>query len=424
MQILIIGGGGREHALAWKLKQSPRVKKIYCAPGNGGIASVAECVPELAVDDAEGLARFAKEKQIDLTVVGPEAALLAGVVDAFEAEGLTIFGPNREAARVEGSKRYAKELMIKYGIPTGAFRAFSEAGEALAYVREQGAPIVIKADGLAAGKGVTVARTLEEAEEAVKRIMEDRAFGEAGAEIVVEEFLAGQEISLMAFVDGETVRPMVVAQDHKPVFDGDKGPNTGGMGAYSPVPQISDSIVERAVVEILQPMAKGMAVEGVRYRGVLYAGLMVTEEGPKVIEFNARFGDPETQVVLPRLADDLAPILWATAGGSLNEVALTWKDEAAVCIVMASGGYPGPYAKGAVITGLPADTEQGVVFHAGTELRKGNVVTAGGRVLGVTALGTSLQEARKSAYRLVDGVHFEDAHFRRDIGAKAETTDA
>ncbi|SDX09465.1 phosphoribosylamine--glycine ligase [Marininema mesophilum] len=419
MRVLVIGSGGREHALVWKLKQSPQVTELYCAPGNSGIGQIAECIPQLSATDVEGLQAFAEEKSIDLTVVGPEDSLLAGVVDAFTSRGLAIFGPNQAAAQVEGSKKFAKELMEKYEIPTGAYRAFTQAEEALKYVREQGAPIVIKADGLAAGKGVTVAHSINEAEKAIHEIMDQRAFGEAGAQIVVEEYLTGQEISLMAFVDGETVRPMVIAQDHKPVFAGDQGPNTGGMGAYSPVPQISDHVVTEAIEKILIPMARGIATEGIYYIGVLYAGLMVTEEGPKVIEFNARFGDPETQVVLPRLENDLLDVLIATIHGELHSTKLSWKDESAVCVVQASSGYPGPYRKGDVITGLEQEAKDSIIFHSGTALKDDEWKTAGGRVLGITALGADLAHARDAAYQRAMNIRFEGVHYRRDIGAKA-----
>ncbi len=414
MRVLVIGGGGREHALVWKLKQSPQVQEVYCAPGNAGIGEMATCVP-ISVTDVEALVRFASDRRIELTVVGPESALMAGVVDAFEAEGLTIFGPKRAAARVEGSKRFAKELMEKYGVPTAGYRSFHDPREAIAYIRRQGAPIVVKADGLAAGKGVIVAQTVEEAVEAVHRMMEERTFGHAGEEIVVEECLFGEEMSLMAFVDGETVRPMVPAQDHKPVYEGNQGPNTGGMGAYSPVPHIGDSQIQQALSEILIPMARGMAREGLSFQGVLYAGLMMTETGPRVIEFNARFGDPETQVVLPRLDGDLADILLATATRSLAKAELAWKREAAVCVVMTSRGYPGSYEKGKVIQGLPKACEEAVVFHAGTATIDQQLVTAGGRVLGVTSLGTDLEGARQSVYKTLGNIRFEGAHFRRDI---------
>ncbi|AQS54715.1 phosphoribosylamine--glycine ligase [Novibacillus thermophilus] len=419
MRVLVVGGGGREHALCWKLKQSPRVEEIFCAPGNGGIADIATCV-DIDADDFAALAQLVEKEGIGYTVVGPEQPLIDGIVDDFRDRGLAIFGPNRKAAQVEGSKSFAKDLMAKYDIPTAAYRTFSDFTSARKYVHEVGAPIVIKADGLAAGKGVTVAKTLEEAEAALERVMKNRVFGGAGGEVVIEECLSGEELSLMAFVSGRTVLPMVVAQDHKPAYDGDNGPNTGGMGAYSPVPQIGSDVVQQAVRDILQPMADAMAAEGLDYRGVLYAGLMVTAEGPKVIEFNARFGDPETQVVLPRLRSDLLEVLSATSEGRLDRVELEWEEQSALCVVLASGGYPGSYEKGFPISGLSPDIEADVkVFHAGTRTRRGQFVTDGGRVLGVTALGTDLVEAREKAYAAVDGIHFSGRHYRRDIGHKA-----
>lgn len=419
--MLVVGQGGREHALVWKLSQSPRVSRLYCAPGNAGIAELATCVP-IGDTDIEGLVRFAKEEGIDLTVVGPEAPLVAGVVDRFEEEGLRIFGPRREAAMLEGSKSFAKAVMEKYGIPTARYQAFEDYEAALRYLREHGAPVVLKADGLAAGKGVTVAMTLEEAKAALERMMREKVFGEAGSRVVIEEFLQGQELSLMAFVDGETVLPMVPVQDHKPVFDGDRGPNTGGMGTYSPTPQLPQSVIEESIRRILQPVAKAMVAEGKPYRGVLYGGLMVTAEGPKVIEFNARFGDPETQVVLPRLETDLLEVLEAVVDGRLDEVNLTWRKEAAVCVILASEGYPGTYSKGRVIQGLfsPEEQQQREVylFHSGTNRESGQWLTNGGRVLGVTALGQDLAAAREKAYQAIGGIRFEGMHYRRDIGLR------
>ncbi|WP_124726511.1 phosphoribosylamine--glycine ligase [Staphylospora marina] len=422
MRVLVVGGGGREHAIVWKLAQSPDVEKIWCAPGNGGIAELAECVP-IQAHDVEALLEFALERNVDLTVVGPEDPLMRGIVNRFQEHGLHIFGPTAEGAKIEGSKRFAKELMQKYGIPTAKFRVFSDADEAKAYLREQGVPIVVKADGLAAGKGVVVARTMEEAERAVEDAMVRKVFGEAGAEVVIEECLEGQELSLMAFFDGHRVVPMVPAQDHKPVFDGDRGPNTGGMGTYSPVPQIPEDVIRRAEEEILRPMQHVFESEGILYRGVLYAGLMWTADGPKVIEFNARFGDPETQVVLPRLDGDLARILLDVSTGRLRPDDVKWKSEAAVCVVMAAGGYPGPVEKGRVIEGLPAaERPDVIVFHAGTARENGQLVTAGGRVLGVTALGSGLREARDKAYETVRSIRFAGAHYRSDIAFRALET--
>lgn len=418
MKVLVVGSGGREHALVWKLAQSPNVSRVYCAPGNAGIAQLAECVP-IGVNDFANLADFVKRTGIELTVVGPEEPLLHGIVDFFEEQSLPIFGPNKAAALIEGSKTFAKDLMEKYSIPTGAYQSFTSYDAALAYVREQGAPIVIKADGLAAGKGVTVALTLAEAEEALHAMMVDDVFGGAASRVVIEEYLAGEEMTLLSFVDGETVIPMVPSQDHKPAFDGDKGPNTGGMGTYSPVPHMDESIVGQAVESIVIPTAKAMVKEGRPFRGILYTGLMITDKGPKVIEYNARFGDPETQVVLPRLASDLAAIFLAAATGKLAECEVAWKPEAAVCVVMASEGYPGSYPKGCEITGLPANTDEAMVFHAGTAAENGRIVTSGGRVLGVTALGSDLYEAQRKAYDTVKQISFAGAHYRTDIGAKA-----
>ncbi|MGX9708395.1 phosphoribosylamine--glycine ligase [Laceyella tengchongensis] len=418
MRILVIGNGGREHAIVWKLKQSPKVTEIYCAPGNGGIAGLATCVP-IAVEDVDGLVAFAHEKQVDLTVVGPEVPLLLGVVDRFEQEGLKVFGPRKQAALIEGSKRFAKELMQKYHIPTAAFASFTDAEKAKAYVRKQGAPIVIKADGLAAGKGVVVAQTVAEAEQAIADTMEEKVFGEAGNEVVIEEFLSGQEVSLMAFLDGKTVKPMVVAQDHKPVYDHDQGPNTGGMGTYSPVPQIPEKVVQQAIDTIIWPMHEAFRNEGIEYKGVLYAGLMITADGPKVIEFNARFGDPETQVVLPRLKTDLVEVMEAVIAGRLDELSLQWSEQAAVCVILAAGGYPSSYEKGLPITGLDEVGEDTMVFHAGTKQQEDRVVTAGGRVLGVTATGADIGKAREKAYQELAKISFKDMHYRTDIAAKA-----
>lgn len=417
MRILVIGRGGREHTIIWALKKSPSVKEVYCAPGNAGIAQIAECV---AIDEHsfDELGQFAMDHAIDLVVVGPEDPLFAGAVDFFEAKGIPVFGPRKNAAIIEGSKVFTKDLMKKYDIPTAAYESFDEYAAARNYLHKQGVPIVIKADGLAAGKGVTVAMTMEQAEQALKEIMVDKVFGEAGAQVVIEEFLQGQEMSILAFVDGQVVRPMVPAQDHKPVFDQDQGPNTGGMGTYSPVPHIPQSIVDEAIRTILQPTADAMVSEGRPFRGVLYAGLMITEKGPKTIEFNCRFGDPETQVVLPRLDTDLVDIFFATINGRLKDMDICWKEESAVCIVLASGGYPGPYKKGIAIHGLD-QVEGSVVFHAGTASADGDVVTNGGRVLGVTAIGKDLEEARRIAYADVQRIEFEGKHYRTDIAEKA-----
>jgi phosphoribosylamine--glycine ligase len=417
MRILVIGRGGREHAIIWALQKSETVKEIYCAPGNAGIAELAECLP-IEENSFEELAQFAIDYDMDLIIVGPEDPLFNGAVDYFESKGIPTFGPRQNAAIIEGSKVFCKQLMKQYHIPTAAYESFDTYAAARDYLYKQQAPIVIKADGLAAGKGVTVAQTLEEADKALREIMVDRIFGEAGSQVVIEEFLQGQEMSILAFVDGETVRPMVPSQDHKPVFDNDLGPNTGGMGTYSPVPHIPQSIVDEAIETIVKPTARAMVQEGRLFRGVLYAGLMITKDGPKTIEFNCRFGDPETQVVLPRLQTDLVDILLATVNGRLNEMDISWSEQSAVCVVLASGGYPGPYVKGQPIEGL-GDVQQSIVFHAGTSLKDGQVVTNGGRLLGVTALGRDIAEARNKAYADIEHIHYEGKHYRTDIAQKA-----
>jgi phosphoribosylamine--glycine ligase len=420
MNILVIGGGGREHALVWKIAQSPLVKKIYCAPGNPGIAALAECV-NVAADDIDGLLALAQQHSIDLTVVGPEVALTLGVVDRFQAAGLEIFGPNRAAARIEGSKGFSKDLMAKYGIPTAAYRSFTDRDQAVAYIREQGAPIVVKADGLAAGKGVIVAMTLEQAVTAVDEIMLDGVFGAAGSSVVIEEFMAGEEASFFAFTDGKNILPLASAQDHKRIFDNDEGPNTGGMGAYSPAPVVTEALAAEVVATIVRPTIAGMAAEGCPYCGILYVGLMIADGKPRVVEFNARFGDPEAQPLLMRMKSDIVPVLQACARGQLTQTALDWHDKAAVCVVMASGGYPGSYSKGFAIEGLDAaaDIEDVMVFHAGTASKGGQVVNAGGRVLGVTGLGTTVAAAIDKAYQGVAAIRWLGVQFRSDIGRKA-----
>jgi len=420
VNVLVVGGGGREHAIVWSLAKSGKIAKLYCAPGNAGIARIAECVP-IGVMQFDELVRFARDRGIDLVVVGPDDPLAAGIVDAFEAAGIPAFGPNKAAAEIEASKIFTKNLLRKYGIPTARYETFDDYEKALAYLRTQQAPLVVKADGLAAGKGVTVARTVEEAEEALRRMMIDRVFGESGTRVVIEEYLEGQEMSIMSFVEGETVRPMVPAQDHKPVFDGDRGPNTGGMGTYSPLPHIDPAIVETAIEKIIKPTAAAMVREGRPFRGVLFAGLMVTKDGPKVIEFNSRMGDPEAQVVLPRLETDLLDIILATLNGSLDRIDIRWSEEAAVCVIMASEGYPGSYPKGKIIEGLErAEAAGALIFHAGTALdAEGRFVTSGGRVLGVVGRGRDIAEARQKAYEACGMIRFEGAHFRKDIAMKA-----
>ncbi len=418
MKILVVGGGGREHALVWKLRQSPRVGHIFCAPGNAGIGQMATCV-NIQAGDVYGLLTFAKENKIDLTVVGPEIPLTNGIVDIFEKEGLRIFGPSRAAAEIEGSKALAKDIMAKYNIPTARYATFDKAEEAREYVRKYGAPCVVKADGLAAGKGVIVAMDDETALAAVDIIMAERAFGQAGDRVVIEEFLQGEEVSVLAFIEGDTIIPMVASQDHKRAGDNDTGPNTGGMGAYAPAPLYTSELAERVEREILRPTIQAMAAEGRHYRGVLYAGLMITADGPKVLEFNARFGDPETQPVLSLLETDLVEIIEAILEGRLAQQAVTWKDGAAVCVVMAAGGYPGKYQRGLEIIGLNQVLQGVQVFDAGTALKDGKVVTDGGRVLGVTAVGRDIPEAIEKAYRGIQPIIFTGAHYRTDIGKKA-----
>ncbi|MBS3976301.1 MAG: phosphoribosylamine--glycine ligase [Syntrophomonadaceae bacterium] len=422
MKILVIGGGGREHALVWKLSQSTKASRIYCAPGNAGIAKLAKCV-DIAADNLPGLLAFAQAEEIDLTVVGPEGPLVQGIVDQFRAAGLKIFGPAQKAAAIEGSKAFAKELMVKYGIPTARYGVFWEPDKAREFIRGHGAPCVVKADGLAAGKGVVVAMDEATALAAVDTIMEERSFGQAGERVVIEEYLEGEEVSLLAFTDGRTIIPMVSAQDHKRVFDGDAGPNTGGMGAYSPAPIFTPDLQQQVLAEVLLPTIQGMAKEGHPYQGVLYAGLMLTKDGPKVLEYNARFGDPETQPILMRLETDLLDIMMAVVEERLAGQEIRWLPDPAVCVVLAAGGYPGSYRKGDLITGLDPWVEQesqGVmVFHAGTAEKDGQIVTAGGRVLGVTSRGGTIPQAIQKAYNRVAGISFPAMHYRTDIGKKA-----
>ncbi|MGP1909776.1 phosphoribosylamine--glycine ligase [Metabacillus sp. JX24] len=416
MNILIIGRGGREHAIAWKASQSKLADKVFAAPGNDGMSTVAELVAIEETNTRE-LVAFALENQVGLTIVGPEVPLLNGVVDAFQEAGLKVFGPTKAAALIEGSKKFAKELMQKNSIPTAAYQSFTSFEAAKQYVLEKGAPIVIKADGLAAGKGVTVALTVEEAVNCLREFLEDAKFGEASSSVVIEEFLEGEEFSLMAFVNGEDVYPMVIAQDHKRAYDHDEGPNTGGMGAYSPVPQIPDASVLQAVETVLKPAARGMIANGTPFTGILYAGLILTAEGPKVIEFNARFGDPETQVVLPRLESDLIEVLLDILDGKKAE--LKWRDEAVMGVVLASKGYPDAYNKGEAIGSLLPGFEQGALFHAGTKKEGQQYVTDGGRVLAVVAYGSDLLEAQTQVYEYVAEVASDALFYRKDIGAKA-----
>ena len=419
MKVLVVGSGGREHALAWKLAQSGKVSKVYGAPGNPGIAQIGQCI-DIPVTEIKALADFAEKEGIDLTVVGPEAPLVAGIVDEFESRGLKIFGPSKQAARLEGSKAFAKEMMKKYGVPTADFKVFSDPEEAKRYVKEKGAPIVVKADGLAAGKGVVVAKSVEEAIEAIERIMVEKVFGSAGDKVVIEDCLFGEEASYLVITDGERFIPLATAQDHKAVFDGDKGPNTGGMGAYSPAPVLSEELESEVQERVIKPILEGMRKEGHPFKGVLYAGLMVTDEGVKVLEFNVRFGDPEAQAILRRLDSDLFDVCMSVSEGKLVDE-LKWNPETSICVVLASKGYPGKYEKGKVITGIEEAEKipTVVVFHAGTKIENGKLVTNGGRVLNVTALGKDIFEARERVYRAVEKIYFEGMHYRKDIGLKA-----
>jgi phosphoribosylamine--glycine ligase len=420
LKVLVIGSGGREHALVWAMSKSPKVKTIYCYPGNAGIVHLAEC-PKLPSSKVSSIADWAQAEQIDLTVVGPEAYLAQGIVDEFEGRGLRIFGPSKRAAQLESSKVFAKELMRKYGIPTADYRVFSDLEKALDYVTSATLPIVIKADGLAAGKGVIVAATREVAQGALLDLMADKVFGQAGEQVVIEEFLQGEEASLLAFTDGKTIIPMVSAQDHKQIYEGGQGPNTGGMGAYSPTPVLNEALIQEVYNQILVPTVAGLRKEGILYKGVIYAGLMVHQGKAKVVEFNCRFGDPEAQVVLTRLLTDLVDVMDAVIDECLEEIELRWDQRAAVCVILASGGYPGEYRKGYPISGL-ADVEgmQDVyVFHSGTRFEDEDMVTDGGRVLGVTALDLDVSEAIKRTYAAVEQIQFKDAYYRKDIASRA-----
>lgn len=420
MKVLVVGSGGREHALAWKISQSPKVKKIYCAPGNAGIEKVAKCV-DIGATEVERLLDFAKEKEIDLTVVGPEASLVAGIVDLFEEHGLRIFGPTRAAAILEGSKVFTKEFLAKYNIPTADFKVFTSAAKARKYIDKCGAPIVVKADGLAAGKGVIVAATTDEAKEAVDLIMKDKAFGEAGNTVVIESCLKGEEASFIAFTDGKTVLPLPSSQDHKAIFEQDKGPNTGGMGAYSPAPLVTPEITRYVMEKVMEPTLKGMEAEGRPFKGMLYAGLMIDGDDINVLEFNCRFGDPEAQPLVMRIKTDIIDIFEAAIDGKLDTIDMQVDPRPTVCVVMAAGGYPGEYGKGYVIDGLrkAENLDDVMVFHAGTAKSNKKIVSNGGRVLGITATGDDLQQAINNAYKAVDCITWEGCYCRRDIGAKA-----
>ena len=417
MKVLIIGGGGREHALVWKISSSPKVDKIFCAPGNAGISRIAECV-SIRADDVQGLLSFVKHNKIDVTVVGPEAPLVLGISDAFRSEGLKIFGPSKAASKLEGSKAFSKNIMLKYNIPTAEAGVFTDYDNAIEYIRKKGTPIVIKADGLAAGKGVIVATNEKEATDAVKAMMIDMVYGDAGKMIIIEECLTGEEVSFLVFTDGRDIIPMPLSKDHKRVFDNDKGPNTGGMGAYSPVPTISDEMYLSIMDDIIVPVIEGLEREGYTYEGVLYTGLMITRDGPRVLEFNCRFGDPEAQPIIMRLSSDIMEIIEGVVGRRLGMVNVKWSDSASVCVVMASGGYPDKYRNGKIISGLNdvAGMEDVMVFHAGSANNNENIVTAGGRVLGVTTLGEDIGKAKEKAYEAVGKIYFDGMQYRKDIG--------
>ena len=420
MKVLVVGGGGREHALCWAIGASPLCDKLWCAPGNAGIAQEAECVP-IGAEDMDGLIRFAQENQVDFVVVGPEAPLVAGLVDRLDALGIKAFGPSAAAARLEGSKGYMKDLCAKYGIPTAAYGRFQDAAAAKAFVDREGAPIVVKADGLAAGKGVIIAQTVPEAHAAIENIMGDRQFGDAGNEVVVEEFLAGEEASFLAICDGEDFVSLASAQDHKTVGEGDTGPNTGGMGAYSPAPVVTKAIEAQVIAEIIRPTMAAMKAEGAPFKGVLYAGLMITEKGPQLLEFNVRFGDPECQPLVMRLKSDLLSCLVGAADGVLRTMDLLWHDDVALCVVMAADGYPGAYEKNTEIKNLAAAgaLENVTIFHAGTVAENGRILANGGRVLGVTARGADIAVAQINAYAAVDRIDWPQGFCRRDIGWRA-----
>lgn len=418
VKILVVGSGGREAAICHKIKQSKKLSKLFCAPGNAGIGEIAELVPFSKVPD---LLSFAKKEKIDLTIVGPETPLVDGIVDIFEENNLKIFGPSKSASQIEASKIFAKRLMEKYNIPTAWFREFYRSQDAIGFINDKKYPLVIKADGLAAGKGVIIAKSYEEAETAIKKILDEKQFGDAGKKIIIEEFLEGEEASILCFTDGKTIIPMESSQDHKKIFDNDEGPNTGGMGAYSPAPIITKKLLKQIEKEILVPTIRAMEKEGCFYRGILYAGIMVTKDGPKVLEYNCRFGDPETQALLPRLKTDLVKIIEAILNGELDKIKITWSKKPSACVVLASGGYPGDYKTGYVIEGLKEASmiKNVMIFHAGTSSAGCDTVTSGGRVLGVTALGNTIKEAIDLSYEAVSKIKFEGMHYRKDIGRRA-----
>jgi phosphoribosylamine--glycine ligase len=420
MRVLVVGSGGREHVLAWKISQSKKVHKLFCAPGNGGIKDVADIV-NIQAEDISGLLKFAKENKIDLTVVGPEQPLVKGIVDEFTKNGLKIFGPARELAMLEGSKVFSKETMRKFGVPTADFKVFNDATKAKEYLKKKGAPIVVKADGLAAGKGVIVADNMKEAEDAIEDILVKKIFGKSGERIILEDCLEGEEASILVFSDGKNIVPLVSSQDHKRIFDGDRGPNTGGMGAYSPAPVVSRKIFDEIIDKVFKPIIKGLAGEDRLYKGVLYAGLMITKKGPMLLEFNVRFGDPETQAILPRLKSDLIEVILACIDGTLGKIKIEWDNKACLCVVVASRGYPGSYERHKEIHGLrdAGKDKNTVVFHAGTSFENGKIFTNGGRVLGVTGLGKDIKSAKDIAYKAIDKIKFEGMYYRKDIGDKA-----
>ncbi|MDD4953445.1 MAG: phosphoribosylamine--glycine ligase [Candidatus Omnitrophica bacterium] len=428
MRVLVIGSGGREHALVWSIAQSRMVDKIFCAPGNGGISKLAECV-DIKADDIKRILDFARKERIDLTVVGPEVPLSAGISDEFINHKIKVFGPGKKAARLEASKVFAKELMAKYNIPTAAFKIFDNADSAKKHIEKNGAPCVVKADGLAQGKGVIVAKTIDEAKDAVDAMMQKKVFGEAGSKVIIEECLVGQEASILVITDSKEVIPLASAQDHKRIFDNDQGPNTGGMGAYSPAPIVTPKLLEEILDKVIYRAIDGLNKEGIVYRGVLYAGIMLTKDGPKTLEFNVRFGDPETQAILPRMRSDLLETMLAVSEDKLSKVAklggLSWDSRPCVCVVCAAGGYPGDYQKGQEIFGLQEleNNKEAVVFHAGTKKSDGKYFTNGGRVLGVTGLGNNIREAIDKTYQAVDKIHFEGMHYRKDIGRRAISED-
>lgn len=420
MKILVIGSGGREHCLVWKIAQADRVKEIFCAPGNGGTDGLAKNI-HIALDDIQTLGDFAQEKKVDLSVVGPELPLVKGIVDEFQRRGLKVFGPQQKVALLEGSKVFAKEAMAKFSVPTANFRIFSDEARALSFIRQKGAPVVVKADGLAAGKGVFVCNSVAEAQDALKTIMVDKKFGDSGTRVVVEDCLRGEETSILVFSDGKNTLPLASSQDHKRIYDGDRGPNTGGMGAYSPAPLVTNELEQKLNSEILQPLIHGLNREGKEYIGMLYVGLMLTAGSLKVLEFNVRFGDPETQAILPRLKNDLVDVMLATIEGNLDKVTLDWDKRPCICVVVASGGYPGSYEKGKEIFGLSeaAKVADTVIFHSGTKKEGEKYFTSGGRVLNVAALGDDLETAKDRAYQAIEKINFEKMYFRRDIGWRA-----